>query len=432
MIALAVVAVAVLLGAAGMWRRSAPESFARLVVDRVRGRWRWFGYWRLWRAGCVNMGLTGKRVVRKNGKATTVTLFPKIRRVRSSAHVDRLRVKMLPGQTLADWAEQADKFATLYDAQECRVRTPLDGQAHRRFIDLTLLRTDVLRTPVRSHPLPAAPDFTALPVAVTEDGRPYRLRLLGTHVLGAGATGAGKGSFLWSTVEQLAPAIASGLVRLVGIDPKALELSMASGLFNRLVDGDPAQVADCLDDLVATMNARKARMRGLSRLHEPTAAEPFYVVVIDEAAALTQYASDRDARKRIDAALGLLLSQGRALGISVILAVQDPRKETIGFRSLVPTRVALRLTEPNEPDMVLGEGARSRGALADQIAPTAPGVAYVLVDGQPEPVRIRFPFVSDERLAELATAYPAPIHHSGADDLDAAALAVPALKEAHR
>lgn len=398
-----------------LWRHFGAISFRRQVTCRLRGWWRRLGYTVHWRTGSLNMGLTGKRLVVKHSRDGTwekvpTVEYPTIQRIRSSRNVDRVRVLMLPGQVLEDWTENADRLATLFNARECRIRTPREGRirSRRRHLELTFLRTDVLHEPVRSHPLAEVPDFKALPVAVTEDGEPYRLRLLGTHLLVSGATGSGKGSALWSVVEQLAPALPSGLVRLTGIDPKELELTMAPGLFGDLVGGDGQKVADCLEAKVAAMELRKASMRGRSRLHEPTAAEPFEVIIIDEANTLTAYGSDRDATRRIERALGKLLAQGRALGFSMILAAQDPRKETIGFRSLIPTRVALRVNEANETDMILGEGARARGALADRISPETPGVAYVLIEGTPEPVRIRYPYVSDERLAELERTYSAP------------------------
>jgi S-DNA-T family DNA segregation ATPase FtsK/SpoIIIE len=65
-------------------------------------------------------------------------------------------------------------------------------------------------------------------------------------------------------------------------------------------------------------------------------------VVVDELAALTAYCTDRDAKRRFEAALSLLLSQGRAVGFYVIAALQDPRKEVVAFRDLFTTRIALR------------------------------------------------------------------------------------------
>jgi S-DNA-T family DNA segregation ATPase FtsK/SpoIIIE len=43
-------------------------------------------------------------------------------------------------------------------------------------------------------PALASVSLDALPVGIQEDGEPYRLQLLGTHLLLVGATGAGKSS----------------------------------------------------------------------------------------------------------------------------------------------------------------------------------------------------------------------------------------------
>jgi S-DNA-T family DNA segregation ATPase FtsK/SpoIIIE len=132
------------------------------------------------------------------------------------------------------------------------------------------------------------------------------------------------------------------------------------------------------------------------------------LVVVDELAALIAYAPDRDLRRRAEAALSLLLSQGRAAGVLVVAAVQDPGKDVVAFRELFPVRVALRLVEDVQVDMVLGRGARARGADADRIPPSSPGVGYVVLDGPPEPVRVRAGWVSDADLAAMARDYRCP------------------------
>jgi S-DNA-T family DNA segregation ATPase FtsK/SpoIIIE len=53
-------------------------------------------------------------------------------------------------------------------------------------------------------------------------------------------------------------------------------------------------------------------------------------------------------------------------------------------------------------NLVLGPGARNRGALCDQIPDTLPGVGYVAVDGIAEPVRVRFSHVTDANIAGLS------------------------------
>jgi S-DNA-T family DNA segregation ATPase FtsK/SpoIIIE len=134
-------------------------------------------------------------------------------------------------------------------------------------------------------------------------------------------------------------------------------------------------------------------------------AEPLYLIVIDELAALTAYLTDRGIRDRIKAALGLILTQGRAVGVHVVAAIQDPRKEVLSSRDLFPTRIALRLSEPTQVDLVLGDGMRDRGAVCDRIPLSAPGVGFVTLDGDPTPVRVRFSYWDDKQITDLARTY---------------------------
>ena len=100
------------------------------------------------------------------------------------------------------------------------------------------------------------------------------------------------------------------------------------------------------------------------------------MVLVDEVAFLTAYQPDRKLRDRIMAALATLTTQGRAVGYSVVAALQDPRKDVLTIRNLFPDRIAMRLDEPEQVDMVLGDGARDRGAACELISSTrrpAPG-----------------------------------------------------------
>ncbi len=57
------------------------------------------------------------------------------------------------------------------------------------------------------------------------------------------------------------------------------------------------------------------------------------------------------------------------------------------IRNLFPDRIAMRLDEPEQVDMALGDGARDRGATADQISTdpaTAAGVAYIRIEADPD------------------------------------------------
>jgi DNA segregation ATPase FtsK/SpoIIIE, S-DNA-T family len=116
-------------------------------------------------------------------------------------------------------------------------------------------------------------------------------------------------------------------------------------------------------------------------------AEPLIVLLIDELAALTAWINDRTIKKRIETALGLLLSQGRAPGVVIVGAVQEARKDIVPQRGLLPVRVGMRMNEAEEVHLFMGQGARNRGATCDLIPDTLPGVAYVAIDGIAEPIR---------------------------------------------
>ena len=193
------------------------------------------------------------------------------------------------------------------------------------------------------------------------------------------------------------------------IDPKGgMELRPGARLFSRFEDATPETMCDLLEDLVAVMDARAKTLaaRGI-RKHQPSPDSPHVLAVIDELATLTAFA-ERSVVRRIEQALGLLLTKGRAVGITVLAAVQDPGKDVVGWRDLFPTRVAMRLDTPIQVDMVLGEGARDLGATADHISERTPGVAFVRVEGTRAIRRVRAAYLTDDDIAALASGVTAP------------------------
>ena len=367
----------------------------------LRSWWRgWLIYRHRWPAAMDTCGLT---------TSWRGTLWnPTVLSVTSTLSVDRVRVRMLAGQTVEDYAAVADRLGQTFGATAVRVRS-VPARPHH--VELWLLTTDPLTQLVEPLAIDDQALSAGLPLALAEDGQTWRLQLVGSHVLIVGATGAGKGSVIWSLLLHLAPLVRAGLVSVWAVDPKGgMELAAGRSLFARFAHGDSdtaagyeATFAEVLEDAVAVMRRRQERLRGVTRLHTPSVAEPLVVVVVDELAALTGWVTDRTAKKRIEAALGLLLSQGRAVGVVVVGAVQDPRKDVLPMRDLFPTRVALRLNEAEQVGLVLGPGARNRGAHADLIPDSLPGVGYVTVDWIAEPVRVRFSNVTDHHIAQLVT-----------------------------
>ncbi|MFD7655064.1 FtsK/SpoIIIE domain-containing protein [Actinosynnema sp. NPDC059797] len=351
---------------------------------------------------------------------------PRLRRVRSEGWRDRVRVRMIPAQSPEAWELRRDGLAHSFGARSCRVRV-----LKPRVIEMDLIHSDPLARPLAVPALSDdadAVDLKRVVVGRTETGRPWRIRLQGNQVLGVGVQGAGKGSVLWSIVWHLAPAVRAGLVRLVGIDPKGgMELGQCPDAFSRLVFDNGREAVELLEQLAAEVKERAARYRGVRRLWARSNGEPFTVLVVDELADLIAYQPDKGLRERAARAVQTITSQGRAPGFCVLGLVQDPRKEVVGFRHLFGTRVALRLDEPQQVDMVLGDGARQRGAAAHEISENTPGVAWVKTDGRGEPERVRAFHVTDADLVELgvfladATVHELPTRPDG--DLSGGAAA---------
>jgi DNA segregation ATPase FtsK/SpoIIIE, S-DNA-T family len=377
-----------------IWRCYWPSGFARWLATPARNTRRARVYRRRWPAVMTIADLAPFYRGR--------IILPVLVKVTTTRYVDRVAVRLVSGQCVADFAARADNLAHGFGAMLCRVRSARSGAVVLEFV-----RRDALAAPIPALSIPDRVDLKALPVGRREDGLPWLVRLHGTHVLVAGATGAGKASLLWGLVRAMLPLMRAGLVRVLAADPKLMELAYGRIIFDTYgaYAADPVSVAEMLDQAVADMQARAAVFAGHQREHTPTVEHPFTVVLVDEVAFLTAYQPDRKLRERIMNALATLTTQGRAVGYSVVAALQDPRKDVLTIRNLFPDRIAMRLDEPEQVDMVLGDGARDRGAACELISPdpaVGAGVAFVRVEADPDPVRVRAGWVTDPDIQAMA------------------------------
>ncbi|MBQ1083403.1 FtsK/SpoIIIE domain-containing protein [Nocardiopsis sp. B62] len=382
------------------WWRTWPDSYRTWVTLRMLAWWRHvFVYRRHWQPVLVISGLAESYQERR--------YLPRIRRVVCSEWADRVRVSLVAGTSPADFETRVAELAHGFGAPSCRVI--VNGP---RDITLEFPRLDTLADPLEALPVPDVPELDALHVGQREDGSPWRLRLHGTHVLVAGVTGSGKGSVIWSAIRAMLLTIADGTAQVWAIDPKRMELAYGRDLFAHYADDGESAVA-VLELAVSQMQDRARRYAGKRRSHTPTTEDPFVLVVLDEVAFLTAYHPDRDIRKRSENAIATLTSQGRSVGFAVLAALQDPRKEVMNLRNLFPDKVALRLDEASQVDMILGEGARDRGANAHLIDPTLPGVGFVRMETSPAPVRVRAAYVSDTDITAMTDVYGADSSSDG-------------------
>jgi len=381
------------------WAYLSPNSFEEWVTARMRSRWRtWWIYRHRWEEICMLHGLTAS--------ITGRTLVPSLRSVLIGATCDIAVVQILVGQSVTDWQNKTLALAEALRAERVTVRSRKPGE-----IVITVHHGDPLASPIRLRP-PSSDsevDFSNVDVGIIESGKVWRIPVLGQHILVAGATGAGKGSVLWSLISGLAPGIRAGTVRLLVVDPKGgMEFGRGLQLFTRFAYDNGERTLALLRTATEVMQERAQRFRGHTRLHAPSTSAPLIVVVVDEIASLTAYIGDRKVRSEVEQLLGLLLSQGRAVGVSVVAAVQDPSKDVLPIRQLFSIRIGMRMTESTQTTMVLGAAARDAGALCDEISTTTPGVAYVCQDGRAEPVRVRAFHVTDSDIDYLAKQFSRP------------------------
>ncbi|UBU19229.1 hypothetical protein [Nonomuraea gerenzanensis] len=380
------------------WKTAHPASFAATVGTWTRTWWhKWWIYRRQWNAVLTACGLSTQ--------VKQVVALPKLRSVRSTPYWDHLVVEMQLGQALGGFVKMSDELRLGFKAQRILMK-----EARPRLLNVALMQRDPLLETVPASAIPAsveAINWRAVPVGIDEFGDPYTVSLLGGCTSCAGTMGAGKAGLEWNILRAIAPGIAAGLVRPVGIDPKLKELSQARQIF---ADGDyvgldtpdlPDATLALLERLVEEMGAANAQDGATGeRDFTPRPGRPLTLILIDELAPLLKY-WPRRTRDKIEDALGLLLTQGRAAGFIVIGLIQEPTKDVFTLRDLFARRIALRLPTESHTEAALIEKATDYGAACHTIPESLPGLLFSLQEGARSTVRARLGYVTNQDIAEL-------------------------------
>lgn len=352
---------------------------------------------RTFRAICLRAGLTIKD--EKTGRP----IYPSLSRMVGTTEAWSGIVTPLTGQTVPQWEKAADAFSLALGAA-FRVSNNGDGTLGVKVGHRPLETTDAKVNEAQALADDWRKWLLAIPVGITETGRTFTLPAIDTHTLIVGESGAGKGSVVWSLLVGLVPAIRAGVVRVWGLDPKYLELSIGRNFFYKYA-ADTEEMLDLLREAVADMMTRNKALQGKVRKFTPSADYPMNIIIVDELAYLSAMLPDTKQVKEANKLLQTMLVLGRASGYMLVGAAQDPRKETLSLRDMYPTRVGLRM-KSGMVDLVLGNGARADGAYCDQIPDPkdgGAGQAYVIGEGSHTPKLVRFTWCSDDLIKRLSS-----------------------------
>jgi hypothetical protein len=265
--------------------------------------------------------------------------------------------------------------------------------------------------------LPEAPeDLTfAFPFGVTREGRAVWGDLLKTgHLLIGGKPGAGKSTLINAGLIALLRRHSPDLLRLVLVDPKSVELWSYSGLPHLLgpVATKPEEAEAAVGLLVNELERREALFkangsRSLADYNRKAATPlPLVFAVFDEVTDLViQWGGVKSSPF---GELIRLSSKGRAFGIVLCLATQNPKADILDtlVRENSGVRVALKVDGAIQSRSILGKPG------AEALPAGKPGRA-VVVGLTAEDLTLQGFVVNDkaieEVVASMKTAKAAPV-----------------------
>ena len=243
-----------------------------------------------------------------------------------------------------------------------------------------------------------------VPLGLGHDGPAWRPLADLDCILVGGVRGYGKTTFLFGLLAALLTRHGPGELQAAIVDPKGFDFALFDGIphlwAGRATDADEA--ARLLADLVAEMEDRGEQFArlGVRSLDAFNAAAPeplpLLLVVVDEVTDLVLGAGRQAAA--LQQPLIRLISKGRAAGIVVVVATQNPKSDVFDTlaRGNFRTRIAFPVPEAGMSRTILGRSG------AEQL-PDVPGRMLALIEGQGrEPVELQGYHLDDETIRAIA------------------------------
>jgi S-DNA-T family DNA segregation ATPase FtsK/SpoIIIE len=308
------------------------------------------------------------------------------------------RVILRKGTTVAHAIARIPDIESGLELRPGSVRVFPDGKHANRLV-MRVVETEPLAAPV-PWPGPVTRSVTQVAeIGISEDGRPVRVLLLRRNVLIGGIAGSGKSGVLNVIIAILAT---YRDVRLWGVDLKGgMELRPWEPVFERIAT-TPEDASELFRDAVNELNNRAASMAATGkRTWEPTPDNPALIIITDEHAELPE-----ESHEYADS----IARRGRAVAVNLIAATQRPTIAAMGrntaVRSQMDIRICLRVREPRDTDLILGQGSLNSGWHAHKL--TQPGEFLISDPEHGTPERNRAYLITDERRDQHAARYARP------------------------
>ncbi|MFZ5915675.1 MAG: FtsK/SpoIIIE domain-containing protein [Chloroflexota bacterium] len=200
-----------------------------------------------------------------------------------------------------------------------------------------------------------------IPIGQGENGPVWRSLLETGHILVGGESGSGKSTWLHAMLTAVLAAHDPSDLQVALIDPKQIEFQVyrhAAHLFAP-VAVEASEASRLTARLLAELDRRRQLFAGvgarnLVNYHHLTAERlPLVLLVVDE---VTDMALEAGLKSPFYRDLIRLVSKGRAFGLAVVLATQNPKAEVLNtlIRGNMSTRIAFRVATANHSRTILG------------------------------------------------------------------------------